>query len=352
MKTTAFSSVRKDKIQYLQMLLALFVLTIFSNCTQIITNPTKPEVTMVDRAYAYVYGTKVKWGGVVASDGGLDVTARGVCWDTLPMPRVTGYRTTDGSGPGSFSSTITGLLPNKRYFLTPYAINSLGTTYGYGLYVITGTKDEFPDPVFNTNLTYGTVTDVEGNVYKTVQIGTQTWMAENLKVTKYRNGESISNVTDNMIWYKLTDGAYCWYNNDAETYKSAFGALYNWYAVNDPRKIAPEGWHVPTMDEWKTLLTYLGNNGGKMKESGLTHWSTPNTGTNTSGFTALPGGFLYSNIFTGIEGTAVWWSSTEYFTTQSTQQAWSLQIWNFRDQISSGYGGMKISGFGVRCIKD
>ena len=352
MKSIVFFTALNKNFPFRQMLLAVIFLPIFLNCTDVVLKPMKPEVTMNDGAYAYVYGTKVKWGGVITSDGGLPVTARGICWGTSPLPTVTGSRTIDGTGTGSFLTTITGLSPNTRYFLRPYAINSLGTTYGYGTYVTTRSMDSFIPPFFNPALSYGTATDIDGNVYKTIQIGTQIWMAENLKVTRYRNGDSISNVKDNLKWSKLVTGAYGWYNNDPSTCKAVFGALYNWYAVNDPRKIAPEGWHVASMDEWKTLLTYLGNNSGKMKETGITHWSTPNTGTNSSGFTAQPGGYLYLRVFTGIEETASWWSTTEYFTTYSTSQAWSLQIWNFSDQVSSGYGVLKYAGLSVRCVKD
>src|SRR5665648_943598 len=106
----------------------------------------------------------------------------------------------------------------------------------------------------------GTVTDIDGNVYKTVTIGTQVWMAENLKTTKYRNGDPIPNITDATAWTNLTTGAYCNNNNDAN-YATTYGRLYNWYAVNDIRNIAPAGWHIPTKAEWTTLTTYLGGQG-------------------------------------------------------------------------------------------
>ena len=150
--------------------------------------------------------------------------------------------------------------------------------------------------VFNPDLTYGTMTDQDGNVYKTITIGTQTWMAENLRTTKYRDGTAIPNVTDNTAWTNLTAGAYCNFNNttSADTI-ATYGRLYNWYAATDSRNIAPTGWHLPTETEWRTLIYYLGGfsvAGGKMKETGTTHWNTPNTGaTNESGFSALPTGF-------------------------------------------------------------
>jgi len=140
------------------------------------------------------------------------------------------------------------------------------------------------------------VTDIDGNVYHIVTIGTQVWMVENLKTTKFRDGSSIPNVTDAEEWVghgELHSGAYCNYDNTAAN-SNTYGSLYNWYAVVDERNICPTGWHIPSEAEWATLIAYLGGQdvaGGKMKEAGTAHWSTPNTGaSNSSGFTALPGG--------------------------------------------------------------
>jgi len=142
-----------------------------------------------------------------------------------------------------------------------------------------------------------TVTDIDGNCYRTVTIGTQVWMAENLKVTHDCNGEAIPNVTDGATWAGLTAGAYCEYNNDVNNV-ATYGRLNNWYAVADSRNISPAGWHVASDAEWQTLSIFLGGDaiaGGKMKETGTTHWYSPNTGaTNESGFSALPGGYRAS----------------------------------------------------------
>jgi len=196
-----------------------------------------------------------------------------------------------------------------------------------------------------------TVTDIDGNVYKTVTIGTQVWMASNLKTTKYNDGKNIPNVTVDGTWETLTTGAYCWYNNDEATYKATYGALYNWYAVNTG-KLCPVGWHLPTDAEWTKLITYLGGKsvaGGKLKETGAIHWYIPNTeATNSSGFTALPGGYRYDNeAFDGVGYYGTWWCSTELNT--NTAWGWSM-----------GYGGSsagrsiynKASGFSVRCLRD
>ena len=138
------------------------------------------------------------------------------------------------------------------------------------------------------------VTDIDGNVYHTVTIGKQNWLVENLKTTRFCNGDPIPNVTSTNQWYYLKEGAYCWFDNKIEN-KEIYGALYNWYAVIDVRNIAPVGWHIPTLSEWNEMMTYLGGAnvaGGKIKESGYSHWNSPNDrATNSSGFTALPAGY-------------------------------------------------------------
>lgn len=197
----------------------------------------------------------------------------------------------------------------------------------------------------------GTVTDIDGNVYQTVTIGTQVWMAENLKVTHYRNGDAIPNVTDNGTWSGLTTGAYCAYNND-ENNVATYGRLYNWYAVADSRNIAPAGWHVPTDEEWQTLVDYLGGSsvaGGKLKETGTAHWNSPNEGaTNESGFTALPGGYRYdSGLFVNMGDYAYFWSSTEY----SSYFAWYRYLSFSHSQVGRT-NLIKRLGFSVRCVRD
>jgi len=196
-----------------------------------------------------------------------------------------------------------------------------------------------------------TVTDIDGNVYQTVLIGDQCWMMENLKVTHYRNGDPIPNVTDNSTWEGLTSGAYCEHNNDPGNV-ATYGRLYNWYAVDDSRNIAPEGWHVPTDAEWQVLVDYLGVDGvagGKLKEAGTTHWVSPNTGaTNESGFTALPGGYrCYDGGFYNMSSHAYFWSSTEY----DDNYAWSRSLGFNYSEVGRSYGS-KDYGFSIRCVKD
>lgn len=201
--------------------------------------------------------------------------------------------------------------------------------------------------VFNSKVTYGTMTDQDGNVYKTVTIGTQTWMAENLRTTKYNDGTAIPNVTDGDEWSNLSTGAYCNYDNTTNIVTIAtYGRLYNWYAINT-EKLAPEGWHVPSYDEWAVLISYLGGEyiaAKKLKEAGTSHWIDPyDEATNQTGFTALPGGHRdYSDgtfHYLGYYGN--WWSATE----ENTDLAWYR--WDFNRSFSS-----KGVGYSVRCVKD
>lgn len=205
--------------------------------------------------------------------------------------------------------------------------------------------------VFNSSLIYSTMTDQDGNIYKTIKIGTQTWMAENLRTTKYNDGTAIPNVTDGKAWTALTTPAYSWYNNDATVYEAIYGALYNWYTVNTG-KLSPTGWHIPNDDEWTTLITFLGDEnvaGGKLKEIGTTHWITPNTeADNRSGFTALPGGYRHiGGSFDYIGYSAAWWSSTA----GNTDDAYTRFLGNNYNFVYS-YTNNVGNGFSVRCVKD
>lgn len=196
-----------------------------------------------------------------------------------------------------------------------------------------------------------TVIDIDGNVYHTVTIGTQVWMVENLKTTKYNDSTSIPLVTDNTAWSNMTSPGYCWLNNDSLKYKNPYGALYNWYVVNSG-KLSPKGWHVPTDDEWTTLTNFLGDesiSGGKLKEKGMTHWAIPNVAAdNSSGFTALPGGSRIGNgFFNAFSIAGYWWSSTEGI----SYDAWYRCLTNVTGSVSR-YSFNKESGFSVRCVKD
>ncbi len=206
--------------------------------------------------------------------------------------------------------------------------------------------------VHNTTKTYGSVTDQQGNVYKTIVIGSQEWMAENLKTDRYRNGETIPQITSNGTWASLTSGATCWMNNDSSANACPYGRIYNRFAVVDARGLCPAGWHVPSDTEFSTLATNLGGTaqaGSKMKStSGL--WQSPNTGANnSSGFSALPGGSrLFNNgSFSTTGGQGYWWSSTNFISNLNYYYALLSDNSGFlRDFVDENYG------FSVRCVKD
>jgi len=199
-----------------------------------------------------------------------------------------------------------------------------------------------------------TVTDIDGNVYNTVTIGTQTWMVEDLKTTHYRDGSAIAKVTDNAEWAALSSGAWCDYNND-DAMGTKYGHLYNWYAVVNASNLCPLGWHVPTSAEWTALADYLGGKpvaGGKLKEAGTVNWTTPNAdATNETGFTALPGGYRSNSdgTFGIINGYVNIWGSDE----QIGEPARSWYVYMQFDNAYLNIGTyFKNCGFSIRCIKD
>ena len=295
--------------------------------------------------------TSTTSGGTIINNGGDSIIAKGICWSTNPNPTITlTTKTVQGGGSGNFSSTMNGLTGNTTYYVRAYATNSVGTAYGNQIKFIK-----------NTNIP---LMDIDGNIYDTVVIGTQTWMKQNLKVANYRNGDPIPTGLTNAAWQVATTGAYAIYN-DAPANESVYGKLYNWYAVADPRGLCPTGWHVPSDAEWITLEASQGmlasdlyltggrgsaqNVGGKLKEIGLTLWASPNTGaTNSSGFTGLPGGFRSPNgTYNGIGYNGFWWSAKQY----SSSDAFNHSLYYNNSFVGRGWFS-KTYGCSVRCIKD
>lgn len=211
-------------------------------------------------------------------------------------------------------------------------------------------KQDDENPTISSN-PENTVTDIDGNIYHTVNIGSQVWMLENLKTTKYRDGSAITYINDSTDWKILSTEAFCWYNNDG-TNKSVYGALYNFYVLLDSRGLCPLGWHVATDAEWTALTTFLGGDsvaGGKLKEAGLAHWSNPNTGAdNSSSFTALPGGSRTdAGSFTSIGNNGYWWGTSGGV----NNSAW-YRIIHYATSYINGGNANKQFGFSVRCVKD
>jgi uncharacterized protein (TIGR02145 family) len=304
-----------------------------------------PQVTTA--SITSIFADRATSGGTVVSDGGSMVTIRGVAYGTATSPTISGSITSNGSGTGTYTSTLMGLTGLTTYYVRAYATNSGGTAYGNE---VTFTTPAIPSFSCGTS----TVSDVDGNNYNTVQIGTQCWTQSNLKVSKYRNGDNIPTGLSNIAWQNTTAGSYAIYDNNPVN-DGLYGKLYNHYAVMDNRGLCPTGWHVPTDGEWTTLGTFLGGSsvaGGALKSTATQPtpggWNWPNTGaTNSSGFSAGPGG-LHSGSggIGGVGYAGGWWSSS-----LSGTDAWRRYLYCYngiidRDDDARAYG------FSVRCLRD
>lgn len=200
--------------------------------------------------------------------------------------------------------------------------------------------------VFNPDLTYGTLTDQDGNIYKTIQIGTQTWMAENLRTTKFNDGTSIPNVTDDQLWSHLGSEAYCtFYDTTDVVFIATYGRYYNWFAVNSG-KLAPAGWHIPSEEDWNELFAYIEDKGANLIEAGGSHWINL-YGTNSTGLTILPGAYNDAALGTFCS----FWSTTEYIAPAGNDNAICWQLFDTDGKIYSK-PMPKVVGMTIRCIKD
>ncbi len=337
-----------------------------------------------------------EWTTLISYLGGEDV-AGGKMKSTGTVENGTGYwnspntDATNSSGfsgiPGDFSNYIgefTNYLGSYSYYWSSSQIGTIDawmrtlyTEFGFGLRgvgprqnglsvrcirdtitgVIPGDNHNCGTPnIHNSALSYGSMNDQEGNSYKTIVIGAQEWMAENLNTSIYRNGDSIITQLDAATWQTTTTGASSIYNDDSN-YVCPYGRLYNWYACVDPRQLCPAGWHVPSYNDWSELTAYLGGEsdaGGKMKTTGIISaetglWYFPNTGaSNSSGFSGVPGGYrLLGGQFGSLSGNGCWWSSTSYDNTS----AW-FWLLNHGNSNAHRDGNVKQNGFSVRCLRD
>ncbi len=310
--------------------------------------------SVITQTITSISGNSALSGGNVIDSGSAGVTVRGVCWDTNINPTIAlTTKTIDGNGIGSYMSNINSLIPNTVYHIRAFAQNIFGVAYGADSTFTTTAQT----PTQGPNLT-----DIDGNVYSSVINCGQTWMQQNLNVTHFNNGDLIPKVTDGANWSILTTPAWCWYNDDSVRY-ARYGRMYNWHAINDPRGLAPSGWHIATNFEWNQIAKCIDVNadtscinctqsstaGGAMKETGTLNWSSPNAAaTNSSGLTGLPGGGRRTDGgFSAINIHCNWWSATEVNPTNAFARN---LLWN------GGYLGSisvdKGYGFNVRCIKN
>ena len=306
------------------------------------TSPTLP--TLTTRPVTSITTTTAVSGGQQINDGGATIMEKGICWSTNTNPTISlSTKTTNGTDSTGFISSISGLTANSTYYVRAYATSSVGTAYGQEVIFIAQAPASLPN----------------------VSIGSLIWSNTNLDVTTYRDGTPIPQVTDPTQWANLTSGAWCYYNNDAAN-GAVYGKLYNWYAVAGiydavsltnaslRKQFAPTGWHVPSDNDWYSLTNFLLGEqvaGGKMKETGTTHWQFPNTAaTNLSGFNGLPGGVRqFTGAFGYININGYWWSTQD--TDPNGSLAWNRNL-NYNSEIAFRNYVSKSEGHSVRLVKD
>ncbi|KAA2238851.1 hypothetical protein F0L74_21800 [Chitinophaga agrisoli] len=327
----------KSRLSFL-LAIAVGAIVSITSCTKDPVDPVQLPAITTD-AVTGIYTDTAVAHATITSDGGSEITLSGVCWSTDSLPIITdGHsidgHSTDGADDGSFTSKITGLTPGTIYYVRAYTKNASGVAYGQSIR-------------FST-----CASDIDGNIYRTVIIGEQLWMQENLRTTHYRNGDAINKVLDGYWWeYYVTNhtGAYSSYNYD-DANAPVYGLLYNHGTITDTRNVCPVGWHLPTNEDWQTLSNYLGGDqvaGGKMKEAGTTHWQAPNTGaTNSSGFTALPAGNVgYGGFYAMGQNCGFWSDYNQVF-------SYSVGLYYQSEWIAVSDNGPSILGLSIRCIKD
>lgn len=288
--------------------------------------------TLSTNAITGIYWNAATTGGVIEYTGG-SIEERGVCWYTSPDPTISHQKLVSTSSNSTFTSIISGLSPQTTYYVRAYATNHLGTGYGENFAFTTPAKEVF--------------TDESGNTYTAIKIGTQIWMTENLKTTKLNDGTNIKELLTNTSWDTTQTPGYTWYNNDYATYGTTYGALYNYFAVTT-LQLCPTGWHVGTYSEWEELMDYIGGDevsGTMLKEAGTTHWSDPNTGIDSFGFKALPGGYRSYIDFYHVRDNGYWWAGPEL---SNNHYRYMLHY------SPRSYSGAitAYTGMSVRCLKD
>ena len=327
--------------------------------------------TVTTNAVSNLTSSSATCGGNVTSNGGATVTARGVCWSTSQNPTVSNSHTTDGIGTGSFTSIITGLIPNTTYLVRAYATNGLGTAYGDPVSFTTTEQTDTTGQDGQPCPGAATVTDIDNNTYNTVLIGNQCWMKENLRTTHYANGTSIE-----LGSSPSTTTAYRYSPDNNSSNVSTYGYLYNWKAVmgssssssanpSGVQGICPTGWHVPSDAEWTQLTDYVksqtqyrcNNSSGNIAKAlaSTTVWSSSTTtcavgnnpGTNNAtGFSAVPAGY-YGGGYNYFGNFAYFWSATEY----SDNNASNRNLYYDNAFVRRNLDG-KNYGFSVRCLRD
>lgn len=326
-------------------IIALFALIVFNSCekTEDVAQVNTLDITNVTSHSATVRGN-------ITAEGSIAIIARGFCWSKNPEPELHNPYTkfvSDTEGAGSISWEIKQLNADVTYFVRAFYITSKDTVYGNQLEF--ATQDYIQ---FNPEVSYGTVTDIDGNVYKTVTIGSQTWMAENLRTTRYQNGDPILNEKDPKFWtlQGYNPGAYCYFEHN-KTKAGIYGAYYNWYAANDARNIAPAGWRVATEEDWEELKAYcyqrIGQNYGySLREPTTAHWQASNwVSFNETGFTALGADKAYTS-------TDSKWVKGNYGFFWTSSGSADLPVHAQLNEVVDLTPSQPNFGFSIRCVKN
>lgn len=326
-------------------LITMLVLCFITSCKKDEVLDTLPTLTTEIKVSNYKFVTIQ---GYITPTAGKKVTERGVCWSKYPAPTVDSMKIVSGAGVGVFTTNIVGLDADSTYYVRAYAKNSAGTVYGNQVVLRAPVMIRF-----NPKVSYDTLTDIDGNKYRIDTIGTKIWMCENLRVTKYKDGSPILSKPAAADWMSATEGAYCVYNNNSIDVNKN-GLLYNWFAANNPL-LAPDGWRVATAADWAELSTFLGGNilaGGKLKEAGVDNWmytSSSFVGSNSSGFTAVPGGYRSSvnGTYYYVGQNGFWWTATEVDAVKATYRGL-----NYNNQTLDINSLNKVYGLSIRLVKD
>jgi uncharacterized protein (TIGR02145 family) len=311
--------------------------TALGDAIMITTPGTNDVPTITTSPVVNIGQTEAIGGGNLSKPGAYPVIEMGICWSTSSGPTIDDNSAIVSLDFGEFTANLTSLSSETKYYVRAWASNDNGIAYGNEI-------------EFTTAPSVTTIEDIDGNTYNTIQIGNQTWIKENLRTRKYADGSPIDNIEDIATWESTQSGAYSWYNNDSASYNDPYGLMYNFYAVEDDRGLCPAGWHVATKEDWEEMIDYLGGEDEaafRIRETGTTHWDYDPGVTNSSGFTAVPGGYRFSGQdFDGIGGYAFFFTSTIF-----NARPISYYMVSNQNNIVE-YGNVKNNGFSVRCIKD
>ncbi len=342
-------------------IITTILLVLVCSCKETKTQDEIAVLKVVTHPFSAINDTSVICNGEVISQGESEIINRGFCWSMQPNPTIESFKISSGKGIGKFTRTIRVLDPKTNYYIRAYASNSTETVYGETLLC---TTDASPVYIFNPYLTYGIVHDKEGNEYKTITIGQQTWMAQNLRTSIFENGDSIYSTNNNEEWLKSDyplQTPYSSFNHKDSLNK--YGRHYNWEAITDKRKIAPKGWHVATETDWVKLEKFLIENRYNINENdnqiaksmaSSSCWKiSTQSGSigllmhknNKCGFTAIPA-TIFNNKNEVLFSSSYWWSYSQ------TNVEYNCRILYYNNSSLLKTYISKHSGLSVRCVKD